>query len=377
MKIFHHNDDDGRCAAAVVKYYLNDLGRDLSDYDFIEYNHGGTIDTDISSIIKQVVYIVDLALDDTIMDLIMKLHANECDIIHIDHHKTTREYMETMTLEQKAVMNDIKHFYVNGVSGALLTYIYASMYDEEREDPEEVFKHCDFTEKRGHIGFYPETPQERCIRIPMLIRYVDDHDVWLYDIPETKYFNLAFSCETDKHPNHDLWKLLSQTDLVLMKTYIPQGENLWKYQQAQYEHRRKDIHDIKLRLSNGLACVIYNVHALNARGNSHIFGDMIQNGDIYMIYHYNGRIQKWTCSLYTGENGIDVSGIAKYYGGGGHAHAAGFQLEHMNYDSDGILIPPIKHHSLMTNENTSNDDTKSKSKKESFFTRLKKRFKKK
>ena len=43
MKIFHHNDDDGRCAAAIVKHFMNDLGQPMDDADFIEYGHSGTI----------------------------------------------------------------------------------------------------------------------------------------------------------------------------------------------------------------------------------------------------------------------------------------------------------------------------------------------
>ena len=38
----------------------------------------------------------------------------------------------------------------------------------------------------------------------------------------------------------------------------------------------------------------------------------------------NLRKTKWVHSMRSRENGVDVSAIAKAHGGGGHAHAAGF-----------------------------------------------------
>ena len=49
-----------------------------------------------------------------------------------------------------------------------------------------------------------------------------------------------------------------------------------------------------------------------------------------MAFKYDGKIKKWVVSLYTTKINIDVSKIAKLYGGGGHKGAAGFVSDDIN-----------------------------------------------
>lgn len=378
MKIFHHNDDDGRCAAAIVKHFMNDLGQPMDDADFIEYGHSGTIDCDIDSIQNQFVYIVDLALDDVIMNLIRILDSNKCTVVHIDHHKTTFDYLQKLSEDLNTAdlfhINNITHFYVNGVSGAMLTYIYSCMYDDERVNPEETFKQCTFREKRSHIVFYPETMKERPLRIPMLIRYIDDNDVWLHDIPETKYFNMAFSMELDKHPNHETWGLLDKNDLILMQTYLPRGETIWMYKQAEYQRILKSAHTIRLHTDADDPTQLIDATAVNTGGNSRVFGDTMTDDGVYVLYHYNGK--KWYFSLYSTKDGIDVSEIATLYGGGGHIHASGFQIEQLDYEENtGYQFdPPVLKLPANQTADVTMTETPEEEKKLTLWQRIKKLF---
>ena len=43
MKCIHHNDDDGLCAAAIVRFYLKDKPEEPSD--FIMWRHGALANT--------------------------------------------------------------------------------------------------------------------------------------------------------------------------------------------------------------------------------------------------------------------------------------------------------------------------------------------
>lgn len=47
--------------------------------------------------------------------------------------------------------------------------------------------------------------------------------------------------------------------------------------------------------------------------------------DILMPFSYNGRYKTWSYSMYS--KTVDVSVIAKKYGGGGHMGAAGFNSD--------------------------------------------------
>jgi hypothetical protein len=54
--------------------------------------------------------------------------------------------------------------------------------------------------------------------------------------------------------------------------------------------------------------------------------------DFMIKFNWDGKRQKWEVSLYAHENNkIDLSTIAKKYGGGGHAGAAGFTAKELPF----------------------------------------------
>jgi oligoribonuclease NrnB/cAMP/cGMP phosphodiesterase (DHH superfamily) len=70
----------------------------------------------------------------------------------------------------------------------------------------------------------------------------------------------------------------------------------------------------------------YKAIACNAGSvSSQLFDIVEEEYDIMMPFVFNGK--KWTVSLYTKKENIDVSEIALKYGGGGHRKAAGFQCD--------------------------------------------------
>jgi nanoRNase/pAp phosphatase (c-di-AMP/oligoRNAs hydrolase) len=52
------------------------------------------------------------------------------------------------------------------------------------------------------------------------------------------------------------------------------------------------------------------------------------------MYRYSGKYNKYKLEFRSGDNGIDVSEVAKQLGGGGHFHAAGCELGSI----DGVII---------------------------------------
>lgn len=51
-----------------------------------------------------------------------------------------------------------------------------------------------------------------------------------------------------------------------------------------------------------------------------------------MPFSFNGRNGTWTYSMYS--KIVDVSNIAKKYGGGGHRGAAGFNLDKLIFEKE-------------------------------------------
>lgn len=63
-----------------------------------------------------------------------------------------------------------------------------------------------------------------------------------------------------------------------------------------------------------------------ARYNSQLFKAGLQpEHDGCLGFNWDGKIKNWRVSLYSDKPGVDLSPVAKKYGGGGHAGACGFR----------------------------------------------------
>jgi oligoribonuclease NrnB/cAMP/cGMP phosphodiesterase (DHH superfamily) len=74
----------------------------------------------------------------------------------------------------------------------------------------------------------------------------------------------------------------------------------------------------------------YKAIACNAGAvSSQLFDSVANKYDLLIPFVFDGK--KWTVSLYTKRNHIDVAELAKKYGGGGHKQAAGFVCEKLPF----------------------------------------------
>ena len=72
----------------------------------------------------------------------------------------------------------------------------------------------------------------------------------------------------------------------------------------------------------------YKVKAIEARGNSSLLGNAINEYDFVMIFHLDSRKGSFVYSLFKNPNSeADILSIAKSYGGGGHECACGFTCD--------------------------------------------------
>lgn len=329
--IIHHNDDDGRCSAAII---YNEIfgGYPLTESNFIEYGHTGDV-TIKTEDIKQndVIFIVDLTLDDVIYGLIERTLRNAPDvmIVHIDHHKTTLDFIENMNDEQRSVMDKVRKFYKVGLSASMLCWTYACMNESEREKCDSVV--FDFTDTYSHVGISEDGSMDhlREYRVPMIVRFIDDWDVWRHEMSTTKAFILGFSLEENKHPLNPMWSdLLYGQDFRLDKMYVEPGQIIQKYKTEENKRILKNAFEI--HFDDHILLKEFGVHTmlcLNSTSHSSIvFGDKIKEYDAVCVYYYDGANKQWRYSLYSDEEtGIDVSVICKKLSGGGHRSASGFQ----------------------------------------------------
>lgn len=326
-KIYYHFDNDGRCAAAIVKR-TDSLISTFDTCELIEYDHAKADAIEFPELeLGEKVFIVDLAYDETIAALIRHCIQQGAVITHIDHHYSGIENFKNHPIESE---NYVK-FFKDGISGCMLTWVYSLMHEDERKNPESIM--FDFTEDYDFvaINYNPEAIENENVReifIPNVIRLIDDNDIWRHKFPESKLFALG-SMTVDTAPTSDFWDDAIYNNPRIISTVINDGAVIEKFMTRSNASLMKNAFIWEF---NGI-----NILCVNAiQGNSNIFGDDFNDDKIDAVckFGYDGSIDRWRYTFYSKETGADcselVSKIKKEYNtnnGGGHKHAAGISLD--------------------------------------------------
>ncbi len=342
-KILHHNDDDGRCAAYIVKAYLVNPMEVMSPKDFIEYNYNIDLTKKYPLISdNETVYIVDISLCDAVMDFIQYAISKNCMVIHIDHHATGIDYYK----EHK---DEIDHknyipFMKNGISGAMLTWIYSEIFDYKgKRNPMKTRFDFDNDNLRNRCCLVDEknnpidksgnsiVVEREITPVPTVLRFIDDNDIWKQKIVETKPFIWGFKLHKNKHPLSQVWvELFDESDpqenAKFINDIINNGTVILNY--CDTVNARN--------LSSGFYVDIHGTYVAcvnSINGNSMIFQDMYDVSDAVCKFAFDG--DKWWYTFYSKNNGGadcaeivewlatelgDVCGVLSH---GGHIHAAG------------------------------------------------------
>lgn len=150
--------------------------------------------------------------------------------------------------------------------------------------------------------------------VPDLFKYIQDRDLWKHELPRTKEVNAAiFSFEY----NFDVWAKLVATPI---NDLADEGEAILRKQ-------NKDLKELlplvtrKMPIGEYADIPVANLPYMLASEAGHILSKDAPFAATYFDTE-DGR----QFSLRSAEYGVDVSEIAKKYGGGGHKHAAGFRV---------------------------------------------------
>ena len=289
MKCFYHNDSDGKCSAFWVSLSAG-LKNPNQSNDFIVMDYHKPFPFELIEPDEQV-YIVDFSIQPYEMDRLLEITK---DVTWIDHHRTAIE-------KHKDYPHDLRGIRYDGVAACMLTYCYLHhMTDRGMGD----IKPFDIS----------------CIRYaPYFTRLIADWDVWKFEYgDETRHFQVAFN-SYDFSPGSDDWNMFlkrADSDGGL----IAEGKIMMRY---------RDGWASKYCVSKGFEVEFegYNCFALNlALCNSEYFKSVYKKGyDIFIPFSFDGT--NWLYSLYS--TTIDVSEIAKKYGGGGHRAASGFSSDRL------------------------------------------------
>lgn len=282
MKIFHHNDLDGRCAAAIAIRYSMTGSISLKNIELIEIDYKDSVD--IESIKpKEDIIIVDFSFKPEIMNKVLEKTDN---IFWLDHHETAFKY---------------EPLYSKSILG-LRT---------------EEFSGCELAWKYFR-GDYKA--------IPRAVELIGDYDKWALKFQPTCfefYEGLKFE---NTEPREKIWdRLFSKNSFNEVSAISFQGKSAILYRDNYCEKMCKDFgYETQLDGHKAFAC---NIYQFGSKG----FGERMNQYPFCIAYAYDGKL--WTVSLYS-INGVKVNEICAKYGGGGHPGAAGFVTDTLPFQKE-------------------------------------------
>lgn len=234
------------------------------------------------------VYILDFSYKREELARICKF-ANK--VVLLDHHKTAQADLENW--EDKP--ENLEIIFDMGRSGAGITWDYFCLFED-------------------HItGEQHEEPR------PALINFVEDRDLWKFNLPASKQVNAVIAIAKK---TFEAWDELDEAINVNVKRVEREGKLLEAQHRQICEDIIKDarsclIHDQE---GNAYAGLVANCTAQFASEVGNLLAK--KTGTFGATYFTDGSgATKWSLRS---EGDYDVSKIARSYGGGGHKNAAGF-----------------------------------------------------
>ncbi len=225
-------------------------------------------DSPPDDIVDRNVLIVDFSYP---RDVLLEMKSQTKSLLVIDHHKTAQEALEGL---------DFCIFDMDK-SGAVLTWEYA----------------------------FPLIP------IPQLFLYVQDRDLWQWKLPQSKEVSAALR---SYKPFFSEWEPF--LDDAVLHNLKSEGKAILRYQQRQIEM-------VLSRKPELISIGGFEVPCINSTTLISEIGNELSQDYPFAACYFDTNDGKRVFSLRSSDNGIDVSEVAKLYGGGGHFNAAGFTVK--------------------------------------------------
>lgn len=216
-----------------------------------------------------------------------RLVENDCDVLILDHHKSAAEAYSGWKHEKVE-----KHFDM-GHSGAAMAWAY--------------FVNGGLTE--GHYK-----------NMPVVISYIEDRDLWKWDLPDSKEVNAAMRSFPR---SFKLWDDLFADGAFRAHDYATQGRAILREQQRLVNERLSQA--VPIQLTADIAAPAVNETAYFSEVAGQLAERSKQGVGVAFFVRSDGMIQ-WSLRS---KGAVDVSKIAAMYGGGGHFAAAGFETQEM------------------------------------------------
>lgn len=282
LVLYHANCPDGFCAAWVAHRKFGD------NADYIPVSYG----QDPPDVTGRRLYIVDFSYKREVM---RKILSSAHSVTVLDHHKTAEAELVGI-VDEFMLRPDL----IANPPGSELPFI-----------------RFDMSKSGGRLTweyFFPVG------RVPWLVDYTEDRDLWRWALPRSRELNAALG---SYRRSFDLWDdfHLLGSDVNMggraLDVLASEGGTILRYQDQLVDSICSCSREIDM-----------DGHGILAVNTSVLFSEVagkLAEGRPFGAAYFDRADGKRQWSLRSRDGGVDVSEVACKHGGGGHRNAAGFE----------------------------------------------------
>ena len=356
MKIYHHNDIDGRAAAFCIhENHWKHSNVPDSPYDYIEIDYTGNFD---KHTIRDDVFLVDISISESTFEKLINLCETARTVTWIDHHQTSLDIVNKY-IDKLQSIDNLTYFVSTCASGAALTYAFLdlpknTLYRMRNTNKDEYYyieATCEYitktasgkSVKRIHTNLIKRDKKDlnketlaninNICDLPEWLHLVDTYDCFKHDDRERalsfqhgiESFDTRVVIEGDNDTltfNEGLWGEIKSAVYLC----ISNGETIRRYMNQRF----------KKELSNTFVWEFegHKFICKNCNGNSLEFLDKINEYDAAIRFNYNGLKGIWSYSVYVSDvSNFNAKEFCEKFGGGGHIKAAGFTSKSLIFNN--------------------------------------------
>jgi oligoribonuclease NrnB/cAMP/cGMP phosphodiesterase (DHH superfamily) len=242
------------------------------------------------------IFVVDFSFPRPVLE---RLAAANRVVIVLDHHKTAAE--ELAGLPPPPTIGEYEFIDTAPVANRLFPNALCALFDMDRSGA-------------GIAWDYFNPGDGR----PILINRIEDRDLWRFKLPGTRQIHAALAS----------YKLDDFAHFNEMVATADVGEGFQELYDQGAAIDRRHIQMCNETIKAGTRQIIIAGHRVPFCNAPFAFssdiGNILQQGQPFAATYFDLGDGRRQVSLRSSDAGLDVSEIAKKYGGGGHRNAAGF-----------------------------------------------------